>query len=155
MSPLKCEHLLWHCIADNGLVQFPVKTMALINSGAHMIFIHLNLVEKLDLHTFQQSLPENISVAIDTKQPKPLTHYVHITISSYDGILRSKALNTVIVPGLCMPIILGLPFLVKHKIVCDYASHECLVTIKDMKYNLLTKPVQRHISQDTFATIHD
>lgn len=129
--------------------------MALINSGAHMIFIHLNLVEKLDLHTFQQSLPENISVAIDTKQPKPLTHYVHITISSYDGILRSKALNTVIVPGLCMPIILGLPFLVKHKIVCDYASHECLVTIKDMKYNLLTKPVQRHISQDTFATIHD
>ena len=110
---------------------------------------------KLDLHAFQLSTPENICVAIDAKQTAPLTHYVCITISSHDGLFKSKALNAVIAPGLCMPIILGLPFLVNHKIICDYAKHECLITIENQKYNLLTQPVQRQFSHDILAAIHD
>ena len=154
-SLLKCDHLLWHCIADDGLVQFPVKTTALIDSRAHMIFIRPDLVERLDLHAFRLSTPENISVAIDAKQPAPLTHYVCLTVSSHNGLFKSKALNAVIAPGLCMPIILGLPFLVNHKIVCDYANRECLVTLENRKYNLLTQPIQRHFSCDILAAIHD
>ena len=129
--------------------------MVLIDSGPHMIFIRPDLVEKLDLHAFRLSTPENISVAINTKQPAPLTHYVHITVSSYDGRFKSKALNAVIAPGLCMPIILGLPFLVNHKIVCDYANRECLVTIENKKYNLLAQPIQCQFSRDTLVAIHD
>ena len=54
-----------------------------------------------------------------------------------------------------MPIILGLPFLVNHKIICDYAKHECLITIENQKYNLLTQPIQRQFSHDILAAIHD
>jgi hypothetical protein len=66
-------------------------------------------------------------------------HYVVIEPTSLNGIFTSHRIHAVIAPGLCMPIILGLPFLTSNNIVCDYAERTCTATKTNPPYNLLTK----------------
>ena len=45
--PLKSKHLIWQCMLMNLSDNLRVKTRALIDSGAHMVLIHPNLVAQL------------------------------------------------------------------------------------------------------------
>lgn len=152
-SPIKCEHLVWQCTADDGSAWFLVNTTALLDSGAHMVFIRPDLVEKLALHVFHLTTPEKVSVAIDANQPTALTHYARLTVSSRDGVFKSKVLNAIIAPNLCMPIILGLPFLTNHNVICDYAKKKCSVKIDEKEYNLLTPGQNTLAIPDTLASV--
>jgi hypothetical protein len=76
---LKCyEHLLWKCLAHGNAVDISVNTTALIDSGAHMVFIRPDLVERLNLERLPLPVSELVSVAIDESGPNPLTHYVKL-----------------------------------------------------------------------------
>jgi hypothetical protein len=157
VSPLKCEHLIWKCKANGNTADLSVNTTALIDSGAHMVFIRPDLVEKLELHTFRLTNPEIVSVAIDAQKPASLTHFARLTVMSRDNKFKSKVLNAVVTPGLCKPIILGLPFLCNNNISCDYAKRECNVTINSSPYNLLNTPPMTPFSKagDTLAAIRE
>ena len=155
-SPIKCEHLIWQCTADDGSARFLESTTALLDSGAHMIFIRPDLVRKLALHAYCLTTPEKVSVAIDAKQddqPSSFTHYVRLTVSSHDSVFKSNILNAIVAPGLCMPIILGLPFLTGHNVICDYANRKCTVRINDQNYNLLARNEMRTITPNILASI--
>ena len=80
----------------------------------------------------------NVGLGTSQKSGK-LTHYVILEPSSLDGLFSSHLLHAVIAPGLCMPMILGLPFLTVNKIVCNYAAHQCMATENEPPYNLLLK----------------
>jgi hypothetical protein len=72
-------------------------------------------------------------------QIEKLTHYAIIEPASLDGLFTSHCVHTVIALGLCMPIILGLPFLCTNKIVCNYAERTCTATNNEPPHNLLGK----------------
>ncbi|KAH9010868.1 hypothetical protein EDB85DRAFT_2160526 [Lactarius pseudohatsudake] len=57
--------------------------------------------------------------------------------ASENSLSLSTTLHAVIAPGLCAPVILGLPFLSNNKIVCNYAERTCLVTGINPPYDLL------------------
>ena len=143
-TPLKGRHLVWTCRVNNPTDRVSVKTLALIDSGAHMVLIRPDLVKRLNLKSFPLDQPERISVAMGSADRiDELTHYTTIDPASLDENFRSRPLHAVIAPGLCMPIILGLPFLCTNKIVCNYAERSCLVTTMSPPYNLMMKPAKR------------
>ena len=51
-----------------------------------------------------------------------LTEYVKLSITSIDNTWTSRTVYALIAPGLCMPIILRLPFLIHNNIVTDHAA---------------------------------
>ena len=51
------------------------------------------------------------------------------------AVWTSKSVTALIAPGLCVPVILGLPFLIHNCIVTDHAAHTCID--KNLNYDLL------------------
>lgn len=74
------------------------------------------------------------------KTQKALAHFVKFRLTSLDGLWTSHLVSAFVAPGLCVPIILGLPFLKKNKIICDHEMRTCIH--KPSNYNLLN-PVER------------
>lgn len=143
LPPLKSKHFIWKCNIDGGpTVDFPLAAHTLIDNGAHIVLIRPQLVEKLGLAVFPLDEPEEVDVAIDssckTKEKQILSSYVILRVSSLDQTFVAKPVRALVTPGLCMPVILGLPWLEHNKIVCDHADRSCIV--KDLSYDLLHPP---------------
>jgi hypothetical protein len=115
--PIKSKHFIWNCSLTGPSVTFPVTKPSLIDNGCHMVLIRPDVVEELGLPIFALKQPENVDVAISfsksgiTREKHSLVHYVKIRAFSPDSVFQSRVVHAVLCPGLCMPIIFGLPFL--------------------------------------------
>ena len=135
---LKCNHFIWNCVVNSSTARAPVNETALIDSGANMVFIRADTVSKFQLPVFPLPKPKLVSVVIDEKKvATELMQYTKLLVKSHDSVFLSKVMHAMIVKHLCMPIILGLPFLVDNGIVCNYKRRECLATKLLPPYNLL------------------
>lgn len=146
--PLKSKHFIWNCSLDGPSVTFPVTRPSLIDNGCHMVLIHPNTVKTLGLPLLTLEQPEEVDVAISfskagiTRDKKSLVHYVELHPSSPDSVFCSHLVYAVVCPGLCMPLIFGLPSLEVNDIICDHKRRTCIVKYKNLNYNLL-QPVLR------------
>jgi len=61
-----------------------------------------------------------------------------LSLTPLDAAWTSKSVKALIAPNLCMPVILGLPFLIHNTIVTDHAARTCVD--KTVNYNLLNPP---------------
>ena len=110
--PLKGKHFIWKCRVGNPTDCVSVKAKALIDSGAYMVLICPDLVAHLNLSSHPLEKPENVNITLGSaNQITQLTHYTIICPTSLDSCFCSHPLHAVIAPGLCMPLILRLPFL--------------------------------------------
>ena len=136
--PLCCKHFVTKFkIAANHL-DFPLTFASLIDNGAHLILIRPEVADELCLEHHLLKEPETISVAIeDGKKKKKVTlyHYVKFAVTSLDNVWTSKTIHAIIALGLCMPVILGLPFLIHNDIITDHMERSCID--KKMGYNFL------------------
>ena len=110
--PTKSKHYIWKCLIDHA-VEFPVKMASLIDNRVHIVLIHPDLVTKLGLPLSLLETPEIVDVALDSptdKSKKTLTHFVNFQLTLLDGVFASRKVSAFVAPGLCMPIILCLPF---------------------------------------------
>ena len=110
-------------------LDFPLTYVFLVDNGAHLVLIHPEVPDELRLQHHPLKKPEIVSVAIeDGKKKKKMTlyHFVKFTVMSTDNIWTSKVIYALVAPGLCMPIILGLLFLIHNNIVTDHAEHSCV-----------------------------
>ena len=57
-APMKSKHLIWNCQVHGLKHDFPVKTHALIDNGAHLVLICPELVAELELKKHHLSQPE-------------------------------------------------------------------------------------------------
>ena len=136
--PLKCRHLIWHCMLTSRTDSFPVN--ALIDSGAHMVLIRSSLAHSLDLPIRTLPTPENVNVAISNNNPPhSLTHYIVLNPVSQHNTFVSKSVHAILANELSVPLILGLPFLVANNISCNYAKHKCNVVVNNQPVNILSK----------------
>ena len=84
--------------------------------------------------------PELIDIAFSKEKKKTeLFFYVKLSLSSLDSAWTSHVVKAIITPGLCLPIILGLPWLERNSIVTDHAARTCID--KTVCYDLLNPPV--------------
>jgi len=138
--PIRTKHLIWNCQVNSLTDDFPVKTRALIDNGAHLILIHLELVEKLALKKYCLNKPEVVDVAFgNEKNETKLYFYIKLSVTSLDSTWTSRSVRAIVTPGLCMLIILGLPWLEHNNIVTDHAACTCID--KKKNYDLLNPPV--------------
>ncbi|KAJ3774039.1 hypothetical protein FB446DRAFT_640515, partial [Lentinula raphanica] len=70
------------------------------------------------------------------------TEYCKVSIRDPSDLWRSKTVRALILPSLCHPMILGLPFLSHNSLVIDYASRS--VSVKDTSFDLL-HPSPTHV----------
>jgi hypothetical protein len=134
--PFRSKHLVWECQIHSLTDDFPVKTCALIDNGAHLVLIHPDLVNRLGLKKHRLHVPEIVDVAFSNQKKKTkLYNYVKLSLTSLDLSWTSRTVRAVVTLGLCAPIILGLPWLIHNLIVMDHATRTCID--KTTSYNLL------------------
>jgi hypothetical protein len=129
IAPLKCKHFIWKCTIDGPLLEFPLAISSLINNNCHLVFIRLELIQKLGLPIFNLESSETIEVAIkDCKQKKKieLSNFVILSATSFDQKWSSKHVHAIITPNLCMPVIFRLLFLEHNNIVIDHSLCSCI-----------------------------
>ena len=136
-APLKSKHLVWNCQIHGLKDDFPVKIHALINNGAHVILIRPELVAELNLKKPRLAVLETVDVAMQNGQNSKsnLYEYVKLSLTSLDATWTSKTVKALIAPGLCMPVILRLPFLIHNNIITDHAARTCIDNLSN--YDLL------------------
>ena len=139
-TPIRSKHLIWECQINSLTDDFPVKTRALIDNGAHLVLIHPELVERLGLKQYRLNKPELVDVTFSNgkKKKTELYFYVKLALSSLDSTWTSRIVKALVTPGLCLPIILGLPWLERNFIVTDHAARTCID--KKNAYDLLNPP---------------
>jgi hypothetical protein len=127
-QPFKSKHYVWKCKIDGPADEFPLTLSTLIDNGAHMVLIRLDTVQRLGLPTFLLPKPEIIDVPVSSSSStkKTLSHFVKFKATSLDGLWTSRTVYAIVAPGLCMPIIFGLPFLEFNDIVSDHSLHSCI-----------------------------
>ena len=136
--PLCSKHFIakFQIFADH--LDFPLTYASLIDNSAHLVLICPEVANELRLQCHPLKKPEIVSVTIkDGKKKKKMTlyHFVKFTVTSMDNIWTSKVIHALVASGLCMPIILGLPFLIHNNIVTNHA--ECSCVDKKTGYNFL------------------
>lgn len=67
-APTKSKHLVWDCQIHGLIADFPVKTRALIDNGAHVVLIRPELVADLNLRKHRLHEPEIVDVAMKNGQ---------------------------------------------------------------------------------------
>jgi len=136
--PLCSKHFIAKFKVYGPRLDFALMYAALIDNGAHIVLICPEVVEELGLERHLLPVPEPVDVVITDgrkKAKKLLSHYVKLSVTSMDNAWTSKTVHALIAPGLCMPLILRLPFLIHNDIVTDHVAHSCID--KKTSYNLL------------------
>ncbi|KAJ6588373.1 hypothetical protein B0H19DRAFT_1057569 [Mycena capillaripes] len=136
-TPHRSPHLFWDFRMDGPMSNLPIPIRGLIDDGSHLVLIHPRLIEHLALRVFKLHTPEEVGTALDPSELKPtqFTHYVKFKAWSEDSSWESNTVRAVVAPGLCVDVILGLPWLERNHIVIDH--HLRTVVDKQTNYNLL------------------
>lgn len=113
----------------------------MIDNGAHLVLIHPELIAQLGLKKYCLHKLEIVDVVFTNEKKKKteLYNYVKLSLTSLDSQWTSQTIRALITPGLCTPIILGLPWLIKNLIVTDHAACTCIDKLT--LYDLLNPPI--------------
>jgi len=123
-----------HFVAKFNIVamhlDFPLMFSMLIDNGAHVVLICPKVIDVLKLKCHLLQTPETVSVAISENNKKKvkmtLHYYIKLEVTSLDNAWTSKAVHAIITPRLCMPVILGLPFLIHNDIATNHKERSCI-----------------------------
>ncbi|KAJ7256133.1 hypothetical protein B0H12DRAFT_1016061 [Mycena haematopus] len=140
----RAKHLLWDCLIEGPMSNLPLEIRVLIDNGSFLVLIDALLADKLGLRRFKLLKPEPISLALsDTKNDAStyLAEYVKLKVLSCDQTWSSTSVRALVAPNLCVPIILGLPWLEKNKIIIDHSART--VIDKRVNYDLLNPPLPK------------
>jgi Aspartyl protease len=91
----------------------------LIDNGSHAVLIHDDFVNELTLHPHKIPEPETVELAMEgggKKVTVELTKYVKLKVYDSSSWWCVKSVCAIITPGLCSPVLLGLPFLSQNHI---------------------------------------
>ncbi len=156
--PFAVPHLLWTCAIDNRdpSTQAPCANItALVDDRAHLVLIYPKLVDRL--HLKRRLLPAPIEIGVDVSDSSSpvcrLTKWVKLKPHDITNAWSSRTVRTIIAPGLCSDVILGLPFLEANQIVIDHHAHT--VVAKQANFDLLhPRSPATHPAPVSFAAIH-
>ena len=123
-SAMHVPHVYWRCLAY-GANEFPLTFSAPIDHGSSTVLISEEYVVKLGLHQKHLLAPYTVELTMEKNGQKvdiKFSEYVKIQLHDPSAFWISKSVRMIIAPGLCAPMILGLPFLVHNNIVVDASA---------------------------------
>ena len=136
-SVMHIPHFFWKCLAY-GTNKSPLTFRTLIDHGSSAVLISEEYIAKLGLRRRCLIEPYAVELAVEKNGQKvdiEFSDYVKVQLHDPSGYWTSRSVHAIIAPGLCAPMILGLPFLVRNNIVVDAAA--CTVIDKTCGFDLL------------------
>jgi hypothetical protein len=137
-TPFCVPHLFWRCSVSGPSGSLPLTFDALIDHSSHTVLICEELINTLSLHHQLLPVPEDVELAMQTGKEKvmiKLTEYVKLQLYDPNCWWSLKTIRTIIAPGLCSPVILGLLFLSHNRIVIDH--HAWMAIDKSTSFDIL------------------
>ena len=158
-TPFFEPHLWWRCSMDAS--DFMPQTInALIDPGSHAVLICTDMVDTLLLCCRLLHKPEIIELAMESDGQKSqimLRKYVKLKLYDLSNYWWSRTVWAIITPALCMPVILGLLFLVHNHIVVDHANRTVIDKISGFDLlnlkPLVTPLPPKHKLKDLFTKV--
>ncbi|KIM83942.1 hypothetical protein PILCRDRAFT_69030, partial [Piloderma croceum F 1598] len=111
---------------------------ALIDHGSSSVLIRESYVNKLGLRCKPLRKPFSAELAIENNGQKveiSFSEYITLQLHDPSALWSSKSIRAIVAPGLCTPMILGLPFLSHNNIVVDASTRTAID--KKSGFNLL------------------
>lgn len=128
------RHLYWRCSTSGPADSLPISLDALIDNGSHAVLIRDDFVNSLALRHRKLPKPETVELAMQSGGKKvfvELTHWVKLKLHDPSNFWSACTVRAIVTPGLCAPIVLGLPFLVHNNIVVDHAARTVIDKISN------------------------
>ncbi|KIL54421.1 hypothetical protein M378DRAFT_182546 [Amanita muscaria Koide BX008] len=140
VSDYKLKHLRFDCVV-HGANHETKNLNVFLDCGAPYVLIHTSLVQSLGLKQRRLPKTENFEVATRNPIPNSVTHYVWLRISVPVSGWIAKKVMALVSPSLSMPLLLGLPWLSKNRLVTDYELRSCVC--KDDNIDILRPSLVR------------
>ncbi|GBE81436.1 reverse transcriptase-RNase H-integrase [Sparassis crispa] len=156
LAPLRIVHMTWRCSASGPEGSFPLMFDALIDHGSHTVLIREDYASKLALHRHRLPVTERVKLAMQSNGEHVVVElFEWVKLSLYDpsNFWSAKSVRAIIVPSLCCPVILGLPFLAHNRIVVDVES--CTAVNKDSLYDLCNPARISELPTPPRTTLHE
>ncbi|KIK49802.1 hypothetical protein GYMLUDRAFT_253546 [Collybiopsis luxurians FD-317 M1] len=124
-SPIRVSHLWWRANLPNLVSNDYTPHDLLLDDGSHLVLIRSDIVKSLSLHQHNLQHPEPFCSAFDSTT-QSITQFVKIILHDPSNAWFSRTVRTLIVPTLCAPMILRLPFLTHNNLIVNYASRSVI-----------------------------
>jgi len=135
-------HFFLDCAVGGSTASCVIYIWVLIDHGLDAVLIDPSLTNCLGLK--QQKLPilKHVEMAVGTGKSKEsfmFDEWVPLSIVSADQSWTSCTCRAILAPHLCVPLLLGRPFLTLNQLVIDHESRTCID--KKSGYDLFNPPV--------------
>ncbi len=147
VSPPTAPHLVWNMHIASSPVLDAVD--GLIDTGAPVNLVSEATVQAHNLRRRPLHKPWPFTDAFAGREQQA-TEWCKFVVTAPDGSYSSRAIRAVIVPTLCYPVILGVPFLSQNKLLVD-VSRRALWTEDNV--NILSPSTQQPPSPPVSASL--
>jgi hypothetical protein len=138
-------HFFFDCVVGGSTASSTESVHALIDHGSDAVLIDPDLADRLHLRRRKLPVPKEVVMAVGSgKETFMFDEWVPVSIISTDQSWTSRTCRAILAPKLCVPLLLGGPFLSSNSIVIDHEDRTCID--KKSGYNLLNPP--HHRAQD-------
>ncbi|KAF5368252.1 hypothetical protein D9757_011235 [Collybiopsis confluens] len=122
--PFFVPHFLWRALISGPALSDPLPLTVMIDDGCPFVLIRADVVTRLGLKRKRLRNPQQMSLAMSSGVDEVFSAYEYCSfpISDYTSAWTSRHVRALIVPSLCDPILLGLPFLLHNNLVADYGA---------------------------------
>ena len=117
VSPLTSPHIVWHAlVASQSALSDPLPM--LIDCGSPAVLIRSDVVDRLKLRRRSLPKPFPLNDAFGAGRTES-TEWVKLQVVAPDGSYTSRCVRAIVVQHLCVPVLLGNPFLVQNHLLVD------------------------------------
>jgi hypothetical protein len=121
-STAKPVGVITSAIADNvstDSLDSPITVNGMLDSGVHVMLIDADLIKQLSLRCFCLHKPLPISIALNNMSTSDSHLYEYVKIAPFApySTWLSCTVKAIVTPNLCVPLLLGLLFLIANRIV--------------------------------------
>lgn len=139
VAPFYTPHFFLDVLISSSTASYQNTVHALIDHGSDSVLIDPILAARLGLTPKKLPKPKEVTMAIgDGEKTFFFDKWVPITIISSDQAWTLRSCRAILAPNLCVPILLGGPFLSFNGFVIDHELQTCVD--KKTGYDLLNPP---------------
>jgi hypothetical protein len=121
-TPFFVPHFYFNCYAGGTAAATELTVRALIDDGSDSVLINPEYADRLGLARRKLPKPKEVLMAVgkSNKEVFSFDEWVPLTIISSDQAWTSHTCKAILALNLCVPILLGNPFLAMNGIVIDH-----------------------------------
>lgn len=127
-TPFFVPHFFFECLLGGPTASAEITVRALIDDGSDAVLIDPVYADRLGLTRRKLPVPKEVVMAVGNGQKEVFSfvEWVPLTIVSSDQAWTSRACRAILAPNLCVPLLLGNPFLATNGIVIDHELRTCI-----------------------------